>query len=86
MAATYSRAIWQEAAPSRAWKTLLWPAGKKPLDLGGGLQRIWLEDGDEIILRGRAEALGWRSIGFGECRRRIAPAVAWPGSAVQTFS
>jgi fumarylacetoacetase len=41
------------------------------LTLPSGEQRIFLQDGDEVTLRGRASAEGYRSIGFGECRGRI---------------
>jgi fumarylacetoacetase len=33
-----------------------------------GETRRFLENGDEVILRGRAERSGFASIGFGECR------------------
>jgi len=42
--------------------------GRAPLDLPNGETRRFLEDGDEIILRGHAEAARYASIGFGECR------------------
>ena len=43
---------------------------------GGGGKRKFLQDGDEVLFTGRAtkDGLGW-SIGFGECRGRILPAV-----------
>ena len=41
--------------------------GAKPIELPGGETRTFLEDGDRIALSGRAEAAGFRSIGFGEC-------------------
>ena len=50
--------------------------GAAPLDLLGGERRSFLEDGDEVILRGVARAEGYRSIGLGECRGRVAPAPA----------
>jgi fumarylacetoacetase len=53
--------------------------GTKPLALPNGETRLWLEDGDEIIFRGRAERAGHVPIGFGECRGVIAPAPEWPG-------
>ena len=40
-----------------------------------GETRTYLEDGDEITLRGRAAREGFVSIGFGECRGRVLPAV-----------
>ena len=36
------------------------------------------KDGDEIVFRARAEAPGAVSIGFGECRGVLNPAIAWP--------
>jgi fumarylacetoacetase len=46
--------------------------------LPGGETRRYLEDGDEIILRARAERQGHVTIGFGECRGRVEPADPWP--------
>ncbi|CAL4868447.1 hypothetical protein MMA231_02728 [Asticcacaulis sp. MM231] len=48
--------------------------GKKPVILPSDETRTFLEDHDELILRARAEADGFVSIGFGDCRGRIAPA------------
>ncbi|HVE55615.1 MAG TPA: fumarylacetoacetase [Pyrinomonadaceae bacterium] len=48
--------------------------GKEPIELPGGEQRRFLEDGDEIIMKGFCEREGFRRIGFGECRGRILPA------------
>ena len=48
--------------------------GKEPLELPSGEQRRFLEDGDEVIMRGYAEREGFRRIGFGECRGIILPA------------
>ena len=65
-----------ESAVSRACLTELTNAGKDPLQLPGGETRIALEDGDEITLTARASHPGAVSIGFGECRGRIAAAHA----------
>ncbi|WP_158898682.1 fumarylacetoacetase [Burkholderia sp. L27(2015)] len=65
---------------SRACLTELTNAGKDPLSVGDDETRTALEDGDEIILSARAEHPGAVSIGFGECRGRIAPALIF-GSA-----
>jgi len=46
--------------------------GAEPLELPTGEIRRFLEDGDEVILRGRCEAPGVRPIGLGECRGTIA--------------
>ena len=45
----------------RTWR------GTEPLELPTGEQRRFLEDGDEVIMRGFCEKPGLR-IGFGECR------------------
>ena len=42
--------------------------GKEPIELPGGEKRTFLEDGDEIIMRGYCERSGAARIGFGECR------------------
>lgn len=49
-----------------------------PVTLPNGETRKWIQDGDEIIFRARAEAHGAVSIGFGECRGQLLPAIAWP--------
>lgn len=49
--------------------------GKSPIDVPGGERRSFLEDGDELILSARAEARGFRSIGFGACSGVIRPAL-----------
>jgi fumarylacetoacetase len=46
--------------------------------LSNGETRTWIEDGDEVIFKARAEREGFRSIGFGECRARLEAAPAWP--------
>ena len=51
--------------------------GAEPLELPGGEIRRFLEDGDEVILRGFCEAPGFRRIGLGECRGTIFPAGTW---------
>jgi fumarylacetoacetase len=50
--------------------------GSEPLRLPNGEERRFLEDGDEVILRGYAERPGTRRIGLGECRGRVLPAQA----------
>ena len=45
--------------------------GAEPLVLASGEQRRFLEDGDEVILKGWCEREGLPRIGFGECRGRI---------------
>ena len=50
-------------------------AGRKPFSLPSGETRAYLEDGDEVIMRGRCERDGFVPIGFGECRGRVLPAL-----------
>jgi fumarylacetoacetase len=48
--------------------------GTEPIELPTGEQRRFLEDGDEVIMKGYCEREGFRRIGFGECRGIITPA------------
>jgi fumarylacetoacetase len=48
--------------------------GTEPIELPTGEQRRFLEDGDEVIMKGYCEREGFRRIGFGECRGIILPA------------
>ena len=48
--------------------------GTAPIELPSGETRRFLEDHDEIIMKGYCEREGFRRIGFGECRGRILPA------------
>ena len=48
--------------------------GAEPLELPNGEQRKFLEDGDEVILRGWCEREGYARIGFGECRGTVGKA------------
>jgi fumarylacetoacetase len=50
----------------RTWR------GMEPLTLPTGESRRFLEDGDEVIMRGWCERSGFRRIGFGECRGVVA--------------
>jgi fumarylacetoacetase len=50
----------------RTWR------GTEPLTLPTGETRRFLEDGDEVVLRGWCEREGFRRIGFGECRGAVA--------------
>jgi fumarylacetoacetase len=47
--------------------------GSEPLELPGGETRKFLEDGDEVLIRGTCSREGFASIGFGECRGRVVP-------------
>ena len=53
--------------------------GSEPLSLPDGETRTFLEDGDELILRGECLRPGYVRIGFGECRGTILPAPTGPG-------
>ena len=48
--------------------------GTEPLELPTGELRRFLEDGDEVTLRGWCEAPGFRRIGLGECLGIVLPA------------
>jgi len=50
--------------------------GKDRVSLPTGEQRKFLEDGDEVILRGFCERDGFRRIGLGVCRGVVLPASA----------
>lgn len=56
--------------------------GSEPVTLNDGTTRTFLEDGDRLTLRGRAQGRGYR-IGFGECTGLLLPAVDLPEWAVQ---
>ncbi|MFG0328017.1 MAG: fumarylacetoacetase [Phycisphaerales bacterium JB037] len=49
---------------------------RTPIKLPTGETRKFLEDGDEVILKGYCQREGFRRIGFGECRGIITPARA----------
>jgi fumarylacetoacetase len=51
--------------------------GGEPILLADGSRRTMLEDGDTLVLRGRAKREGFVSIGFGECAGTIHPARNW---------
>ena len=48
--------------------------GRKPLDLGHGEQRTFLQDGDQVTLTGWCEKPGYARISFGQCRGEVLPA------------
>jgi fumarylacetoacetase len=50
--------------------------GKHPLLLPNGEQRVYLEDGDAVIIRGWCEGHGNARIGFGACSSTVLPARA----------
>jgi fumarylacetoacetase len=47
--------------------------GTEPLELSGGIQRTFLEDGDSLVMRGWCQGDGFR-VGFGEVEGTITPA------------
>jgi fumarylacetoacetase len=47
--------------------------GERPLNLPGGQQRAFIEDGDRIVMTGWCQGAGYR-VGFGEVAGRILPA------------
>jgi fumarylacetoacetase len=49
--------------------------GRRPVVLASGESRRFLEDGDTVIMRARGRREGFATIGFGECRGTIAPAI-----------
>jgi len=51
----------------RTWR------GERPISLPDGTERRFLQDGDEVIIRGWAERDGLR-VGFGECTGMVLPA------------
>jgi fumarylacetoacetase len=52
----------------RTWR------GSEPLELPSGETRAFLQDDDEVTLRGFCERPGARRIGFGACVGRVLPA------------
>jgi fumarylacetoacetase len=50
--------------------------GKQPVQLPNGEQRVFLEDGDTVALRGWCQREGAARIGFGECVGTVLPARA----------
>jgi len=48
--------------------------GQKPMTLNDGTMRRFIEDGDEVVMKGFSEKDGVR-IGFGECKGEVLPAV-----------
>lgn len=48
--------------------------GASPIELPSGEQRVFLADGDEVIMRGFCERPGYARVGFGECTGIVKPA------------
>ncbi|XP_038158980.1 fumarylacetoacetase [Cyprinodon tularosa] len=49
--------------------------GSKTIDVGEGKNRTFLQDGDEVIIKGHCQGDGYR-VGFGLCRGTILPALS----------
>ena len=49
--------------------------GRQPVALASGESRRFLEDGDTVIMRAHCRREGFATIGFGECRGTVQPAV-----------
>src|SRR5215470_19707595 len=49
--------------------------GRRPVELASGESRRFLEDGDTVIMRAHCAREGFATIGLGECRGTIAPAI-----------
>ena len=62
-----------EASSRGCLLELTW-GGSEPLRLDNGETRVWLEDGDEVIMTGWCQGDGFR-VGFGELRGCILPAL-----------
>jgi fumarylacetoacetase len=62
------------SADSAAALLELTVGGKQPVQLPNGEQRVFLEDGDSVALRGWCQREGAARIGFGECVGTVLPA------------
>lgn len=54
-------------------------SARTPIELPTGEKRVFLHDGDEVIIRGFCERQGFRRIGLGECRGTVRAAIPAPG-------
>jgi fumarylacetoacetase len=52
---------------------LAW-AGRRPLTLGDGSSRSWLEDGDEVRITATAAGQDGTRVGFGDVHGQVVPA------------
>jgi fumarylacetoacetase len=48
--------------------------GKKPLQLASGETRVFLDDGDRVVMRAWCERAGYARIGFGKSSATVLPA------------
>jgi fumarylacetoacetase len=58
--------------------------GTREWSLATGERRLYLEDGDRVVLRGRASREGKVSIGFGDCSGKLIPSPPWPAEQETT--
>ena len=61
---------------ARACLAELTERGANPILYDGDIKRVWIQDGDTVSIRGRAEAPGRVGIGFGECKGTVLAAAA----------
>jgi hypothetical protein len=54
-----------------AWK------GERPIRLNCGRERMFVDDGDTVVLRRHCEKAGLGRVGFGECVGMVPPAFNW---------
>ena len=64
------------AAPEAAGSLMeLTQGGKAPIALPNGETRTFLQDGDEVTMRGRCQGHGAVALGFGDCSGLVRPAL-----------
>jgi fumarylacetoacetase len=63
------------ADENRACLAELTERGTVPIRIAGDEERTFLNDGDEVVFRAHAERDGYVTIGFGECRGTVLPAL-----------
>jgi fumarylacetoacetase len=68
-----------EAADSRGCLLEMTRGGAQPVMLPSGEKRVYLEDGDEVIMRAFCESPRATRIGWGECRGTVLPALPAEG-------
>ena len=47
--------------------------GTRPVELGNGVTRKFIQDGDEVVMEGFCQGAGFR-VGFGQCSGVVLPA------------
>jgi fumarylacetoacetase len=61
-----------ESKDSRGCLLELTWRGQEPISLPGGEERRFLQDGDEVTIRGYCDREGFARVGFGECKGLVA--------------